>query len=144
MGTVDAVTGAVRSLRNTLGDTQQKFAIRMKTAERTIARWETTRPPRGKTLAQFYRLALANDLKELAEVFRRALTMELLDPDVDNTLAPIAFVKLRELRKIVISMSPGKKRDVAVAAIDELLQLHEASNSLAVFEAFSVDQKEAK
>jgi DNA-binding transcriptional regulator YiaG len=45
------VTKAVRELRQTLHESQQSFAYRMQTAVRTIARYETVRPPRGTPAA---------------------------------------------------------------------------------------------
>lgn len=71
------VSEAVRSLRVALGESQQAFAYRMKTAIRTIARYETTRPPKGKALSEFYRVATENGNQDLAAVFRNALTAEM-------------------------------------------------------------------
>ena len=51
------VSEAVRNLRLALGESQQAFAYRMKTAIRTIARYETIRPPKGKALSEFFRVA---------------------------------------------------------------------------------------
>jgi DNA-binding transcriptional regulator YiaG len=42
---------AVRELRRVLGESQQAFAYRVKTAIRTIERWETVRPRKGRMLA---------------------------------------------------------------------------------------------
>jgi transcriptional regulator with XRE-family HTH domain len=69
---------AVRKLRQALGETQQQFAFRTQTAIRTIARYETTRPPKGKALVQFLELAKANGLREELELFHRALHEEML------------------------------------------------------------------
>ena len=44
--------GAVRQLRKGLGETQEKFAHRLGTAVRTIARYEGERPPTGLVLEQ--------------------------------------------------------------------------------------------
>jgi hypothetical protein len=49
----------------------------MQTAIRTIARYETSRPPKGKALLRFMRLAKANELLEEVEVFRSALAQEM-------------------------------------------------------------------
>jgi transcriptional regulator with XRE-family HTH domain len=47
----DAASDAVIELRTAMGMTQAQFAVReMKTAVTTVARWETTHPPRGETL----------------------------------------------------------------------------------------------
>jgi transcriptional regulator with XRE-family HTH domain len=74
---ISPISEAVRSLRVALGDSQQAFAYRMKTAIRTIARYETTRPPKGKALSEFYRVALEVGNQDLATVFRNALTAEM-------------------------------------------------------------------
>ena|ERR1017187_6798246 len=71
------VSQAVRKLRLALGESQQAFAYRMKAAVRTIARWETTRPPKGKALADLNRLALENCQWELGEFLSDALKKEL-------------------------------------------------------------------
>lgn len=71
------ISGAVRELRNALGETQQQFANRMKTAIRTIARWETIQRPRGKVLGDFVRIANAAKRPDIAVLFERAQTAEL-------------------------------------------------------------------
>jgi transcriptional regulator with XRE-family HTH domain len=71
------LTDAVKALRSALGDTQHAFANRMKTAIRTVARWETIRPPSGVSLAQLEGLAATNGLEDLAAVFRAAIADEL-------------------------------------------------------------------
>jgi hypothetical protein len=73
----NAVTAAVRELREVLGESQQQFALRMQTAIRTIARYETVRPPKGKVLRQLEELALESRQLELARIFRIALTEEM-------------------------------------------------------------------
>ena len=70
------VSEAVRNLRLALGESQQAFAYRMKTAIRTIARYETTRPPKGKALSEFYRVAAEIGNQDLATLFRDALSAE--------------------------------------------------------------------
>src|SRR4029078_7687539 len=74
------VTRAVRELRQTLQESQQAFAYRMKSAVRTIARYETVRPPRGSVLAQLEGVALEAGRADLATVFRQALAQELGSP----------------------------------------------------------------
>ncbi len=71
------VAESVRELRNALGESQQAFACRMRTAIRTIARYETARPPKGKALADLFRIAANNGNPELANVFREALAREI-------------------------------------------------------------------
>jgi transcriptional regulator with XRE-family HTH domain len=71
------VSEAVRKLRLAHGESQQAFAYRMKTAIRTIARYETIRPPKGKALSEFCRVAVEIGNQDLATVFRDALTAEM-------------------------------------------------------------------
>lgn len=73
----NAVCEAVRRLRLRLGDTQQQFAQRLELAISTVVRYELTRPPRGKVLARFERLATELAADEEASVFRDALEREL-------------------------------------------------------------------
>lgn len=72
-----AISKAVRDLRTALQETQQGFAYRMKTAVRTIARWETVRPPKGKSLARLERLAWETGAVDVARILRQALAEEL-------------------------------------------------------------------
>ncbi len=68
---------AIKALREALGESQQDFAYRMKTAIRTIARYEGERPPKGKVLAQLEQIARENGQQEIARKFRDALAAEL-------------------------------------------------------------------
>src|SRR4051794_1582701 len=71
------VSQAVRDLRVALGESQQAFAYRMKTAIRTIARYETVRAPKGKALAEFQKLANETGHPKIASVFAEAYMAEL-------------------------------------------------------------------
>src|SRR5947209_11787397 len=73
----DLVSQAVRDLRHAYEESQQAFAYRTKTAIRTIARYETVRPPRGAELGQFLELAIAKGRTDLAEIFGKAMADEL-------------------------------------------------------------------
>ena len=66
-----AVCDALRQLRSTLGLTQQGLAVEMNTALTTIARWETSRSPRGRTLNHLARLAEKAQRPDLAAIFRQ-------------------------------------------------------------------------
>jgi hypothetical protein len=77
-----SVSDAVRKLRKALGE--QQFAYRMKTAIRTIARYETVRPPKGRVLRQLETIAAENNLPHLAEVFHGALDQELGVPNAEK------------------------------------------------------------
>jgi transcriptional regulator with XRE-family HTH domain len=67
----------VRELRLALGDTQQSFAERLGLSISTVVRYELSRPPKGRALAQFARVADENGMKELSAVFQRALAEDL-------------------------------------------------------------------
>jgi transcriptional regulator with XRE-family HTH domain len=83
--TAHPISEAVRELRTALGETQQQFAHRMKTAIRTIARWETIQPPQGETLNQMAILARRSGLSALAGKFERAYTAYRVEaPDSVN------------------------------------------------------------
>jgi transcriptional regulator with XRE-family HTH domain len=75
--TANPVSRAVRELRKAYGESQQAFAYRTRTAIRTIARYETVRPPRGAELGQFLELAIDKQRHDLAEVFAKAIADEL-------------------------------------------------------------------
>jgi transcriptional regulator with XRE-family HTH domain len=79
-----SVSDAVRKLRKELGESQQQFAYRMKTAIRTVARYETVRPPKGKVLRQLAVMAAENNLPHLANVFHGALNQELGVPSAEK------------------------------------------------------------
>lgn len=80
MKTRNPISEALVQLRAGLKETQQQFANRMHTAITTIARYETSRPPKGKVLAELERIAIENDLPDCAAVFRAALAKELGAP----------------------------------------------------------------
>jgi hypothetical protein len=77
---VDALA-AVRSLRKALGETQQKFAHRMKKAIRTVARWETVRAPTGRELYQLEVEARRNGLTTQTILLHECLIAWLKGPD---------------------------------------------------------------
>lgn len=75
--TKDPLCETVRKLRTALGESQQAFAYRMKTAIRTVARYETSTRPKGKALAELFWVAADTGNAELANVFRGALVGEI-------------------------------------------------------------------
>lgn len=68
---------AVRQLREALGLTQTRFADELGRGMSTVQRWEKVVPPRGKALADLYKLALNRGLNTLASAFHQALILEL-------------------------------------------------------------------
>ena len=75
------VRQAVRSLRERFRETQQQFAARMGWAISTVVRYELSRAPKGKALAELLRLAAQNGFDDLAETFRFQLVGEYNNPD---------------------------------------------------------------
>jgi DNA-binding transcriptional regulator YiaG len=68
-GIRDLLSESIRELRKVLGLNQQEFAYRMKTAVRTIARWENGRPPHGRDLVRLAQIADAEEVQHLAQRF---------------------------------------------------------------------------
>ena len=101
--TKDSLCEAVRNLRTALGESQQAFAYRMKTAIRTIARYETNAPPKGKALAELFWAATETGNQEIARVFQEALTAEI----------GVAG-KLTQLGALASHTIPGIHADLAV------------------------------
>lgn len=64
----------VKRLRLELGDTQQEFAQRLGLAISTVVRYEHNRAPKGRELADLYRLAGKHDLHECAKILHDSLT----------------------------------------------------------------------
>jgi transcriptional regulator with XRE-family HTH domain len=71
------ISEALIALRHTLGEGQQQFANRVKSAVTSIARYETSNPPTGKALARFTRIANEAGRPDLAAIFDTALAEEL-------------------------------------------------------------------
>jgi transcriptional regulator with XRE-family HTH domain len=75
----DPVCIAIRELREAMGWTQQVFAHHMKTAIRTVARWETVQPPKAfDTLSAFAHLAVKNDRYDLIRSFLPSPTVSIM------------------------------------------------------------------
>ena len=68
---------ALRTLREKLCMTQQQFSNELGAATISVCRWETSRPPRGFTLAQLATFARRFGVLEVAEVFEKALDEDL-------------------------------------------------------------------
>jgi transcriptional regulator with XRE-family HTH domain len=66
----DPLSQAVIELRTSLGETQQQFAARLRSALSTVARYETSRPPAGDVLLQLAQIAEKNRLLKLQDLFR--------------------------------------------------------------------------
>lgn len=71
------VQQALRNLRTALGLTQQDLAVKLGKAVATVARWETSRPPRGAELAEILAFAVQANQPAAASVLARALGDDL-------------------------------------------------------------------
>ena len=66
-----AAKRALISLRERMGTTQQAFAAEfLKSAVTTVARYETSNPPRGEVLLKLSDIARANGIADIADEFR--------------------------------------------------------------------------
>jgi transcriptional regulator with XRE-family HTH domain len=97
-----AASEAVIALREALGQTQQAFAHKMKTAIVTIARWETSQPPHGQALLR------------LAEVAKQAWLKDKAGPDVESPFDGLQFKFVglyidEVLADVSGSVSPGER-----------------------------------
>jgi len=146
------VSDAVRELRVSLGESQQVFAYRIKSAIRSVARWESVRPPKGKTLALLERIARENGQPQLAKRFQDALVQELQVPEFSFTLdtrprndeeafhvsllldilRTPAYSKTLRQEWLRLAAEPGRKR---------LKDIHELDRARAPFLAFTDDPK---
>src|SRR5689334_6622015 len=82
--------GAVKAVREQLGDSQQAFAGRLRVAIRSVAHYEKDRPPRGRTLFQLARLAHDAGLSREEAIFRAAFRQELGGVAVSGLLLHLA------------------------------------------------------
>jgi transcriptional regulator with XRE-family HTH domain len=117
-----AVGAAVRKLRHALGETQEKFARRMNTAVRTIARYEGERPPTGLALAQLKRLADAYNLPDVGNVLEDAIMRELGQDDMRDvsqfyTITLVSPEEIGPVRALVEALRNARYREVGVRAI---------------------------
>jgi transcriptional regulator with XRE-family HTH domain len=77
--TRDAASEALIELRKAMGKTQQTFAVEvLKTAIGTVARYETSDPPRGEVLRRLEEIARKHHLYELAAKFDLIYRKEML------------------------------------------------------------------
>jgi transcriptional regulator with XRE-family HTH domain len=115
MVTRSELTEAVRKLRGHFGETQQQFAARMNSAIITVARWETTRPPSGKSLEQLLAIARSEALTECSNLFEQALAGNIESPD--SAAASNELFENKRERAFVMALitalrNPEQYRDV--------------------------------
>ena len=118
------VSEAVRNLRLAVGESQQAFAYRMKTAIRTIARYETIRPPKGKALSEFFRVAVEIGNQDLAKVFRDALTAEMGVAGKFTQLGALASYTIPVIQKDLLMLAHNLEygKGTANARIETAIQ----------------------
>ncbi len=135
---------AVRELRTALGESQQAFAYRMKTAIRTIARYETVRPPKGRALAELQQVATDTGHQKLANIFKDALIAELGTAGHFAHLGGVAYVVVPRIRDEVAQISSALKDEStaqevkieqAIKALDaiSLTMTHKFRNTILTF-----------
>lgn len=135
---------AVRELRTALGESQQAFAYRMKTAIRTIARYETVRPPKGRALAELQQVATDTGHQKLANIFNDALIAELGTAGHFAHLGGIAYVVVPRIRDEVTQTSSALKDEntaqevrieQAIRALDAIAatMVHKFRNTVLMF-----------
>ena len=73
----NVLSEAVRQLRQVVGESQMAFATRMDWHIVTLARYETNRPPKGRALAQLWRVANEHGKHDLARVFLGGFQTEI-------------------------------------------------------------------
>lgn len=94
----------------------------MKTAIRTIARYETTRPPRGLTLLSFFMVALQHGVVDAAAVFERALLSEVNEEMLRTEAATPEMQRVRsELGNIVTNNRLGRMDWLLQGALETLV-----------------------
>jgi transcriptional regulator with XRE-family HTH domain len=118
--TPDPVSNAVRELRESLSQSQQQFSNTIGVAMNTVARWETTRPPKGKALNDLRELAIENKKTELAWIFGDALLGELgLKDRVAKGLANRLYALIDLLVAGADSLDPHPPSTQPDALVDE-------------------------
>jgi DNA-binding transcriptional regulator YiaG len=132
---------AVIALREALGKTQQTFAVEvMKTSIGTIARWETSDPPRGDALLRLRSVAREQGLGNLEQWFERIWLQE-----VHKALGPgVRTLSLEGGSGLLVASLRGEDGIAGAAAFLEALQHLDSGaeggkyrvNAMAAFAAF--------
>jgi DNA-binding XRE family transcriptional regulator len=125
------LSSAVHELRFTIGQTQQQFAQTIKTAITTIARWETTRPPKGKWLIRLALTAQEHGLEELSSTFREAAlkpfwkAMAFEPRSSEEAMAVNCLLKVMRARAFPdTAIQCGKAIKSLSGAYNEVIALH--------------------
>jgi transcriptional regulator with XRE-family HTH domain len=99
---MEDLASAIKKLRTALGDSQQKFATRLKLSTRAIANYESGRHPIPPIIWSLSRLASDHGHSEIADVFVKAFTDKMkasMQPVTDYekacVMAVLALVRNR-------------------------------------------------
>src|SRR5262245_4068820 len=121
------ISQLVIELRTALGETQQQFAVRLGVALTSVARWETTYPPRAERIEQLAVLAEENGHPDIAKRFRKAFrhisplgivqlaeeAMKILEDVIDERLAALKTNEIG-LSCGFLAMRISEIRDIAI------------------------------
>jgi transcriptional regulator with XRE-family HTH domain len=125
---------AVRELRRRLGDSQQAFATRLGISIRAVGNYENSRVPKSaRALSSLVRAAKAGGQPELAEVFGRALAVELGKGSwefVDLAENKLALARVGSLGDLMSSLPLAQRGlvDKLDAELLEISRLLESAN----------------
>ena len=117
---------AVRELREALGETQEQFAARLKASVRSVARYETTRPPSGVALAKLIAIARSEGLRgsSFAEKFRTAIRLEHPESLSVRFHGALECKSTREwtlCRLVIAVLRDAERSEVALKAANEVI-----------------------
>ena len=126
---MDPLITGVRALRKKLGESQQKFAIRLGLSLRAIANYEKDRRPTGMALAALSRAAEETGASDLKYLFMQALIDELGLKNIDFRLMS-GSRKGDEISGVLMAHLRGKEVEYAWAFFDMLEELRSAETEL--------------
>jgi hypothetical protein len=112
----DAASEALIELRSAMGKSQASFAVEvMKTAVKTVARWETNGPPRGNTLLRLESIAREHHLYELAARLELIYRKEMLK----SPASELAWIPATETTPTHGHLAISLPSELAVAAAQD-------------------------
>jgi transcriptional regulator with XRE-family HTH domain len=111
--TRDKTSTALIALRAASGQTQQEFAVEvLKTAVTTIARYESTHPPRGEVLLRLADIADQRRRFDLADVFRHSYLEQALKT-INSRLFSVRSMDAHKTRGYLIARLQGQEENRA-------------------------------
>jgi transcriptional regulator with XRE-family HTH domain len=114
------VSEAVRKLRSSFNLTQDEFARKLGVAVVSVARWETSRPPRGKSAKVLEDLAASLSLSECVAVFQKAQRGEYPAATRSIKASPIIFESEEEMQWVIALLRVLRNRDSHKKEHDQL------------------------